>query len=256
MSEEVLAAVAEAHRSDWARILATTARVTGDLGLAEECTQDAYTRALETWPRSGVPSRPAAWLTQVARNRALDALRRDSVWRRSLPHLVPSESVPGPEDGLDDDRLRLIFTCCHPALAREAQVALTLRLVCGMSTAEVARAFLVQESTMAARLTRAKKKVAVARIPYRVPAPDQLEDRIGAVLEVVHLIFTTGHTAPIGRRLVRRDLVDNAIGLARLLRLLMPHDPEVAALLALFLVNDARHATRVDREGRLLTLAE
>jgi RNA polymerase sigma factor (sigma-70 family) len=256
VSEEVLAAVADAHRSEWARILASTARVTGDLGLAEECTQDAYARALETWPRSGVPSRPAAWLTQVARNGALDALRRDSVWRRSLPQLVQGESVPGPEDALDDDRLRLVFTCCHPALDRDAQVALTLRLVCGMSTAEVARAFLVQESTMAARLTRAKKKVAVARIPYRVPAPDQLSERVGAVVEVVHLIFTTGHTAPAGRRLVRRELVDNALRLARLLRLLMPHDFEVAALLALLLVNDSRRATRVDPQGRLLVLAE
>jgi len=256
MTEEVLAAVADAHRSDWARILATTARVTGDLGLAEECTQDAYARALETWPQSGVPSRPAAWLTQVARNRALDTVRRDSVWRRSLPQLVQSASVPGPEDGLDDDRLRLIFTCCHPALAREAQVALTLRLVCGMSTVEVARAFLVQESTMAARITRAKRKIAVAAIPYRVPTPDHLPERLGAVLEVVHLIFTTGHTAPVGTELVRRDLVESAIGLARLLRVLMPNDADVAALLALFLVNDARRSTRVDPEGRLRVLAE
>ncbi|MBC2933033.1 RNA polymerase sigma factor [Nocardioides sp. zg-1228] len=256
MSGEVLAALADAHRTDWARILATTARVTGDLGLAEECTQDAYARALETWSQSGVPSRPAAWLTQVARNRALDIVRRDSVWRRSLPQLVQSASVPGPEDGLDDDRLRLIFTCCHPALAREAQVALTLRLVCGMSTVEVARAFLVQESTMAARITRAKKKIAVAAIPYRVPTPDHLPERVGAVLEVVHLIFTTGHTAPVGTQLVRHDLVDNAIGLARLLRTLMPNDPDAAALLALFLVNDARRATRVGPEGRLRVLSE
>jgi RNA polymerase sigma factor (sigma-70 family) len=257
MSAEVVAAVAQAHRRDWARVFAATAHLTRDLDLAEECTQDAYAQALQTWPQTGIPDRPGAWLTTIARNRARDVLRRQAVLRRALPLLVPDEAVPGPEDGLiDDDRLRLVFTCCHPALSRDAQVALTLRLVCGLSTAEVARAFLVHESTMAARITRAKKKVIVARIPYRVPSPDHLAERVSAVLEVVHLIFTTGHTAPVGPHLVRRDLVDSAIGLARMLHLLMPNDTEISALLALLLLIDARRATRLSASGRLLLLSE
>jgi RNA polymerase sigma-70 factor (ECF subfamily) len=238
-------------------VFAATAHLTRDLDLAEECTQDAYAQALQTWPQTGIPDRPGAWLTTIARNRARDVLRRQAVLRRALPLLVPDQAVPGPEDGLiDDDRLRLVFTCCHPALSRDAQVALTLRLVCGLSTAEVARAFLVHESTMAARITRAKKKVIVARIPYRVPSPDHLAERVSAVLEVVHLIFTTGHTAPVGPHLVRRDLVDSAIGLARMLHLLMPNDTEISALLALLLLIDARRATRLSASGRLLLLSE
>jgi RNA polymerase sigma factor (sigma-70 family) len=255
MSDEVVAAVAEAHRRDWARVLATTARLTRDLDLAEECTQDAYARALQTWPRTGIPDRPGAWLTNVARNRALDVLRRESVLRRVLPLLVPDGAAPGPGED-DDERLRLIFTCCHPALSRDAQVALTLRLVCGLSTPEVARAFLVPEPTMAARITRAKKKIAVARIPYRVPSPDDLAERVGAVLEVVHLIFTTGHTAPAGGHLVRRDLADSAVRLARMLHLLMPNDAEITALLALLLLTDARRGARIAADGRMLLLAE
>jgi RNA polymerase sigma factor (sigma-70 family) len=256
MRDEVAAAVANAHRREWARVFAATARLTRDLDLAEECAQDAYAQALRTWQRTGVPDRPGAWLTTAARNRALDVLRRESVLRRTLPLLVPRDPVPGPEAGLDDDRLRLVFTCCHPALSRDAQVALTLRLVCGLSTPEVARAFLVSEATMAARITRAKKKIATARIPYRAPSPEHLEERVGAVLEVVHLIFTTGHTAPIGAHLVRRDLVDSALGLARMLHLLMPRDTEVGALLALLLLVDARRETRVTAGGRLLLLSE
>jgi RNA polymerase sigma factor (sigma-70 family) len=254
MSTEVDAAVAQAHRRDWARVFATTAHLTRDLDLAEECAQDAFVQALQTWPRTGIPEQPGGWLTTVARNRALDVLRRESVLRRALPLLVPDESVPGP--GVDDDRLRLVFTCCHPALSRDAQVALTLRLVCGLSTAEVARAFLVQESTMAARITRAKKKIVVCRIPYRVPSPDQLAERVSAVLEVVYLIFTTGHTAPVGAQLVRQDLVDSAVGLARMLHLLMPNDAEIRALLALLLLVDARRETRQSATGRLLLLSE
>jgi RNA polymerase sigma-70 factor, ECF subfamily len=257
MTAQVAAAVAQAHRRDWTQVFAATARLTGDLDLAEECAQDAYAQAVQTWPQTGVPERPGAWLTTAARNRARDVLRRQAVLRRALPLLVPHESVPGPEDDLvDDDRLRLVFTCCHLALSRDAQVALTLRLVCGLSTAEVARAFLVPESTMAARITRAKKKITAARIPYRVPSPDHLAERVGAVLEVVHLIFTTGHTAPVGAHLVRRDLVDCAIGLARLLHLLMPNDAEISALLALLLLIDARRETRLSASGRLLLLAE
>jgi RNA polymerase sigma-70 factor (ECF subfamily) len=257
MSNEVVAAVAEAHRRDWAQVLATTAFLTRDLDLAEECAQEAYAQALRTWPRTGVPDRPGAWLTTTARNRGVDALRREALLRRTLPLLVSDDAVPGPEDGvLDDDRLRLVFTCCHPTLSRDAQVALTLRLVCGLSTAEVARAFLTHEATMAARITRAKKKIAAARIPYRVPTPDQLAERVDAVLEVVHLIFTTGHTAPVGADLVRRDLVDAAINLARMLHLLMPTDGSTGALLALLLLTDARRDTRVDAAGRLQLLAE
>ena len=168
MSADVAAALAEAHRRDWARVLAATARLTRDLDLAEDCTQDAYAQALQSWMQTGVPDRPGAWLMTSARNRARDVLRRESVLRRTPPLLVPDESVGRPEDIVEDDRLRLIFTCCHPALSGDAQVALTLRLVCGLSTAEVARAFLVQESTMAARITRARQKIVAARIPYRV----------------------------------------------------------------------------------------
>jgi len=257
MTAEVAAAVERAYRHEWARVFAAVARLTRDFDLAEECTQDAYAQALRTWPQSGVPERPGAWLTTSARNRALDVLRHQAVLRRTLPLFVPDGPVAGPEDDLvDDDRLRLVFTCCHPALSRDAQVALTLRLVCGLSTAEVARAFLVQESTMAARITRAKKKIAAARIPYQVPSPDHLAERLGPVLEVVHLIFTTGHIAPVGAFLVRRDLVDSAVGLARMLHLLMPKDAEVGALLALLLLIDARRDARVSDDGRLLLLSE
>ena len=236
-------------------MLAATAQLTRDLDLAEECTQEAYAQALRTWPRTGIPDRPGAWLTTIARNRARDVLRRRGGAPPGAAAAGRTSRMPGPDGRPEDDRLRLVFTCCHPALSRDAQVALTLRLVCGLSTAEVARAFLVPEATMAARITRAKKKIAAARIPYRVPAPDQLAERVGAVLDVVHLIFTTGHTAPVGERLVRRDLVDSAIGLARLLHLLMPGDAEVGALLALLLLIDARRDPAV-RTGRLLLLAE
>ncbi|XVV10995.1 RNA polymerase sigma factor [Actinoplanes sp. CA-131856] len=246
---DIGAALAEAHRRDWAQVLATTVRVTRDLDLAEECTQEAYAQALRTWPSSGVPDRPGAWLTQVARHRALDVMRREAALRRRLPQLVlDAPAAPGP--------LQLIFTCCHPALSRDAQVALTARLVCGLSTAEIARAFLVPEPTMAARLTRAKKKIATARIPYRVPADDQLAERLGPVLDVIHLLFTTGHTAPAGPSLIRHDLVTGAIDLARTLRLLMPRTPEVGALLALLLLTDARTPARIAPDGRMLLLAE
>lgn len=256
MPAHAAAAVADAHRREWAFVLAATVRVTRDLDLAEECVQDAYARALSTWAERGVPARPTAWLTTVARRRALDLLRRDATLRRALPLLVEEPPEPDPGAGFPDDRLRLVFTCCHPALAQDAQVALTLRLLCGLSTAEVARAFLVSEPTMADRITRAKKKIAAARIPYRVPSPAELPARVDAVLAVVHLLFTTGHTAPAGADLVRRDLVERALDLARMLRGLLPGDPEVAALLALVLLTDARRDTRVGADGRLLLLAE
>jgi RNA polymerase sigma-70 factor (ECF subfamily) len=260
VSEEVRRAVADAHRREWAFVLAATARVAGDFDLAEECVQDAYVAALDAWVRQGVPDNPAAWLTTAARRKALDAHRRDRTLRTKLPLLVepqPDES-PDSEDEhvIPDDRLRLIFTCCHPALAREAQVALTLRLVCGLTTAEIAQAFLVSEATMAARVTRAKKKISAARIAYRVPSAAELPDRLDAVLTVVHLLFTTGHTAPIGADLVRADLIERAVGLGRLLLRLMPDEREVRGLLALMLLTDARRETRVDDTGRLLLLEE
>lgn len=257
--DAIRAAVAEAHRREWAFVLAATARVTRDLDAAEECVQDAYVAALDAWARQGVPRSPGAWLTTAARRRALDALRRDRTLRAKLPLLIgePPASEAGTDDSesfVGDDRLRLIFTCCHPALAKEARVALTLRLVCGLSTGEIAKAFLVSEPTMAARVTRAKKKISAARIAYRVPVAAELPDRLDAVLTVVHLVFTTGHTAPGGPGLVRADLVDRAIGLARMLRTLMPDEQEVAGLLALLLITDARRATRTDADGNLLLL--
>jgi RNA polymerase sigma-70 factor (ECF subfamily) len=260
-SNTVRLAVADAHRREWAFVLAATARVASDIDLAEECVQDAYVRALDAWTRDGVPNNPGAWLTTAARRLALDALRRDRTLRTKLPLLVePVTTEPADETGADDvipdDRLRLVFICCHPALAREAQIALTLRLVCGLTTSEIAQAFLVSEATMAARVTRAKKKISAARIAYRVPEAHELPDRLDAVLTVVHLLYTTGHTAPSGPALVKGDLVDRAIELARLLRTLMPDEREVLGLLALLLLTDARRATRVGADGRLLLLEE
>ena len=258
------AAVADAHRREWAFVLAATVRVTRDLDRAEECAQEAFAAALVDWPRNGVPARPGAWLTTTARRRALNVIRHRGVEVRHLPLLVEDVTAPGPEElvveeegpPIPDDRLRLVVTCCHPALDQPAQVALTLRLLCGLSTAEVARAFLVSESTMAARITRAKKKIAVARVPYRVPTAAELPERVEAVLSVVHLLFTTGHTAPTGAELVRRDLVERSMELCRMLRRLLPAHPSVAGLLALLLLSDARRATRTAPDGRLLLLEE
>ena len=241
-------------------MLAATVRVTGDIDLAEECVQDAYARALASWSTSGIPSKPGAWLTTVARRRAIDLARRTSTHDRALPLLVERVEAPEPGDPdmpeIIDDRLRLIFTCCHPALAADSQVALTLRLLCGLTTAEVGRAFLVSEATMAARITRAKKKIATARIPYRVPPVEELPSRIDAVLTVVHLLYTTGHTAPAGADLIRRDLVERSLDLARILRTLLPDDADVAGLLALILLTDARRVTRLGDDGHLVLLAD
>jgi RNA polymerase sigma-70 factor, ECF subfamily len=254
-------AVAEAHRREWAFVLAATARVARDLDLAEECVQEAYVAALDAWARDGVPRKPGAWLTTTAKRKALDALRRGQTLRSKLPLLVePDEpdkvDMDDPTSAVPDDRLRLIYTCCHPALSREAQVALTLRLICGVSTGDIAQAFLVSETTMAARLTRAKKKISAARIPYRVPEAHELPDRLDAILTTIHLLYTTGHTAPSGEHLVRGDLVERALDLARMLRELMPDEREVKGLLALLLVTDARRSTRTDAQGRLLLLEE
>jgi RNA polymerase sigma factor (sigma-70 family) len=267
---DVDTAVADAYRRGWALVLAATARITRDLDLAEECVQEAYATALVAWPRDGIPSNPLGWLTTTARRRAIDAIRRDQVFRSKLPLLVePEETVdevavdesvtPSAEELADvvpDERLRLIFMCCHPALAQDAQLALTLRLVCGVPAGDIARAFVVSEPTMATRLTRAKKKISAARIPYRMPAAAELPDRLRAVLGVIHLLFTMGHTAPSGAELMRAHLADQALRLARMLRDLMPDECEVWGLLALLLVTDARRSTRVDSRGRLLRLEE
>jgi RNA polymerase sigma-70 factor (ECF subfamily) len=242
-------------------VLAATVRVTGDIDLAEECVQDAYARALSAWSNGGIPARPGAWLTTVARRRAIDIARRKSTHDRALPLLVERAEAPGPGDvdthpEIVDDRLRLIFTCCHPAIGTDAQVALTLRLLCGLTTAEVARAFLVSEATMAARITRAKKKISLARIPYRVPPVEELPSRIDAVLTVVHLLYSTGHTAPVGADLIRRDLVERSLDLARVLRALLPGNQDVAGLLALILLTDARRATRLGSDGHLVLLQD
>ena len=271
--DEVKRALAAAHRHEWARVLASTVRVAGDIDLAQECAQDAYVSALETWRRDGIPRNPGAWLTTTARRKALDSHRRAAALRARIPLLIepggPANSrgnnnvaSPSPEtqltemDDIPDDRLRLVFTCCHPALARKAQVALTLRLVCGLTTEQIAHAFLVSESTMAARVTRAKKKISGARIPYRVPDSHELPERLDAVLTAVHLVFTAGHTAPNGDTLVRPDLVDRAIELCTVLVDLMPDEREVRGLLALILVTDARRITRVDTAGRLVLLED
>lgn len=258
VTSEVAAAVADAHRREWAFVLASTVRVTRNFDLAEESVQDAYAKALAAWPVDGVPRNPGAWLTTVARRRGLDLLRRHQTARRALPMLVTDQLEPGPDaeraHDFPDDRLRLIFTCCHPSLALEAQVALTLRLLCGLSTAEVARAFLVTEPTMAARITRAKKKIAAARIPYRVPHPEELPARVAAVCEVVRLLFTSGYLAASADTLTRRDLEERALDLARLLRTLLPDDADVAGLLALLLLTSARREALIGEAGELVLL--
>lgn len=235
-------------------------RVTGDIDVAEECVQDAFARAVTVWQESAIPQNPGAWLTTVARRRAIDVLRRDAAQGRALVRLVEPEGGEIPVDvdlpSVPDERLRLIFTCCHPALSMESQVALTLKLLCGLRTGEVARAFLVSEATMAARLTRAKEKIKTSHIPYRLPDFEDLPARVEAVLLVVHLVFTTGHTAPQGTDLMRRDLVERSLDLARMLRALLPEDPQVASLLALILLTDARHETRLGANGTLLLLSE
>jgi RNA polymerase sigma-70 factor (ECF subfamily) len=260
---EIETAVADAHRNGWGMVLAATARVTLDLDLAEECVQEAYAAALVSWARDGVPNQPTAWLTTTAKRRAMDAVRRERVLRSKLPLLLEPDEVamekplePVEEEAVPDERLRLIFLCCHPALAEDAQLALTLRLVCGVSTSDIARMFLISEPTMAARMTRAKKKISTARIPYRVPRATELPERLRTVLGVIHLLFTTGHTAPSGSTLVRTDLIDQALRLARILRDQMPDEREVRGLLALLLVTHARRATRVDAAGRLLRLED
>ncbi len=255
--DELTAAVADAHRRGWARVLATVVRVTRDLGAAEDAVQEAFAAAVELWPARGVPDDTTAWLTTVARNRGMDALRREQTLARKLPLLI----VPGDDDGaaaqepMGDERLRLIFTCCHPALSLPARVALTLRLVCGVPTPDVARLFLVSQPTMAARLTRAKRKIQAAGIPYRVPAEHELPDRLPAALAVVSLLLTEGHTASRGASLGRPELVRTATELAEVLAELMPDEAEVLGLLAAVRLAAARSAGRVDGDGGLVLLS-
>ncbi len=249
----VAALVGEAHRRHWAEVLGATVRFTRDLDLAEDCAQEAFVRALRSWP-DAVPDNPAAWLTAVARREAVDRLRRESTLRRKLPLLVVDELSAGEREQATDP-LRLVFTCCHPALARDAHLALTLRLVCGLTTEEVAEALLVPTATAAARITRAKKKIALARIPFHVPEEQELEERLDSVLTVVHLLYSAGHTSR-GEDLVRSDLAERAVELARTLVRLMPDEPEPQGLLALLLLGQARAAARADDEGELVLLAD
>ncbi|WP_371596630.1 RNA polymerase sigma factor [Streptomyces sp. NBC_00564] len=261
---DVEEAVAAAFREEWGQVVATLIRVTGDWDLAEECAQDAFARALDRWRRDGVPSRPGAWLTTTARNRALDVLRREAAGAAKLREAAVLARDEGPydqdgsddESGVGDDRLRLIFTCCHPALPIEARVALTLRTLAGLTTPEIARAFLVPEATMAQRLVRAKRKIRNAGIPYRVPPAHLLPERTTGVLGVVYLLFNEGYAATSGADLLRTNLCAEALRLARVLARLMPDEPEVLGLLALLLLHDARRGTRVDAAGELVTLED
>jgi RNA polymerase sigma-70 factor (ECF subfamily) len=249
--------VAAAFTEEWGRLVAALIRRTGDWTLAEECAQDAFVAATRRWPVDGVPDRPGAWLMTVARNRATDLQRRAAIEGRALREVAMDSERPGaePEDDVPDERLRLIFTCCHPALALETRVALSLRTLCGLEVGEIARAFGVTEAATAKRLVRARQKITHAGIPYRVPPAHLLPERLAGVVAVLYLLFTEGYAATAGG-LLRRDLSAEAIRLTRVLAALMPDEPEVLGLLALELCHDARRAARVDPEGRLVPLED
>ncbi|MFC7496185.1 MULTISPECIES: RNA polymerase sigma factor [unclassified Nocardioides] len=257
-------AIERAYREEWTTLLATLAgQLGGDVGLAEDAVSEAFTTAVAEWPTRGVPARPGAWLTTVARRRAIDRLRREATRSAALDRLETlmrdddtTDPEPPDRSGVDDDRLRLLFTCCHPALALEARVALTLRVVGGLEVPEVSRAFLTTETTMYQRLVRAKKKIKTARIPYRVPDAEELPDRVHGVLHVIHLVYTEGHVASSGDDLVRVDLCREAIRLSRLVVELLPDDTEAMGLLAFLLLTDARRPARTDARGLPVALAD
>lgn len=255
---DVSDAITRAHRDEWARVVAALGRRFGDLDLAEDAAAEAFAVAVERWPSDGVPPNPGAWLTTTANRKAIDRLRRES--HRDAKHqaalMITDDSPAAPTGPVTDDRLRLVFTCCHPALSVEARIALTLRLLGGLSVADIAHAFLVPETTMAQRITRAKAKIKVAHIPFRVPSDADVRERLSGVLAVVYLIFNEGYLASAGDEALRADLANEAIRLGRLLRVLCPDDGEVAGLLALMLLTDARRAARVSDAGELVRLDE
>jgi len=255
------AAIDRIVRAERGRVVATLRRLTGDLDRAEDAMSDAVVEALEQWPRRGIPERPGAWLTTVARRRALDRIRRESQRgdrerASQLAEALRSEPDPLPYSTIRDDQLRLVFTCCHPALSPDSRVALALRTICGLTTTEIARAFLVPETTVGQRISRAKAKIAATRIPYRVPTDAELPERLPAVLAVVDVMMATGHHAPLGDDVHRPDLMATATWMARLLVELLPDEPECVGLLALCLSTGARTSTRVDPDGELVLLAD
>ncbi|HVQ94142.1 MAG TPA: sigma-70 family RNA polymerase sigma factor [Mycobacteriales bacterium] len=251
-------ALTQAFRLEWGRVVAYLIRMTGDWDLAEECAQEAVARAAERWPRDGIPANPGAWLTTTARNHALNVLRRSATEAAKLPELatMAAQSRAGEIDPFPDERLRLIFTCCHPALPLEGRVALTLRTLAGLTTPEIARAFLVSETAMAQRIVRTKRKIRAAGIPYRVPPAHLLAERIGGVLGVLYLLFTEGYAATSGPHPLRQDLCAEAIHLARMVARLMPDEPEILGLLSLLLLQHSRCAARIDEAGDLVALSD
>jgi len=256
---DVEEAITRAHHEEWARVVASLTRRFGDLDIAEEAAAEAFATAVERWPADGVPPSPGAWLTTTASRKAIDRIRRENKRddKQKEAERLYDDDPPEPVGAIEDERLRLIFTCCHPALAMEARVALTLRMVAGLSASEIARAFLVQEATVGQRITRAKAKIKAARIPYRVPSAEDLPARVSGVLAVLFLVFNEGYLATgSGTDPVRHDLTAEAIRLARLIRALLPEDGEVAGLLALMLLTEARRTARVSASGELVTLDE